>query len=149
MFLLFLALDSWISLDPWLCSTVLNATDAGAAVPWFKAIANSVHRWRRYGRLRRPQSMDGTNDDDDMDDFSDSGLGRSSVSDIVHNRSISQLTMNFEDQIIVVKMALQFSKRVNEDNLTLKDRDRRTANLLLYNVFCWCYETNCLIIIYN
>ena len=88
VFLLFLALDSWIPVwIPGSALLYLMRQTPEQRFSWFKAIANSIHRWRRYGRLRRPPPMEGTNDDDDMDDFSnDSGLGRSSVSDIVHNR---------------------------------------------------------------
>ena len=93
VFLLFLALDSWIPV--WIPGSALLYLMRQTPEQRFRGSRPSQTRYTAGGDTggwKRPPPMEGTNDDDDMDDFSnDSGLGRSSVSDIVHNR-INQST---------------------------------------------------------
>ena len=78
VFLLFLALDSWIPV--WIPGSALLYLMRQTPEQRFRGSRPSQTRYTAGGDTggwRRPQSMEGTNDDDDMDDFSnDSGLGR-------------------------------------------------------------------------
>ena len=144
VFLLFVALDSWIPV--WIPGSALLYLMRQTPEQRFRGSRPSQTRYAGgdTGGWKRPQSMDGTNDDDDMDDFSnDSGLGRSSVSDIVHNGINQLMTMNFEDQIIVRRWHYNSAKGLMKTMLTLKAGTGVQQISIYVMFFVGVYETNC------